>query len=349
MAERLLIAFLACIFLIGCGGTSAGSDQPVPVNTGTKGTRSDPYALGEEIELSFSSYSKETAALKLLFTEYWDTQKVQKEYQPYNMENKAGVKGVINVLDASTENSIDLNISLTYLNEKLNETPGFFVEAGTGNPNDSLRHIYSGGEYETLVLSNEFKEEPNPRYLTLSYSDGTANQTIWIVLDSAGQTKETSESSGAQNIDKTQTAAKETAVPAEPDSEKGTEMLLEQMKQIASHLSEASSDNEKGSDFLNRIPYENNLGDMGYDSAEAMVYYGLAANHIRDAVNASAGIDELEGFRLEMNKALDLFPEPVEIKDNDTAAQFMTSCKRFLEQYKAGLQEWLNYLQKMAE
>ena len=127
------------------------------------------------------------------------------------------------------------------------------------------------------------------------------------------------------------------------------EAFLAQIKQIGEYLQKANDYSEEGTDYLSKASKENNLGDMGYDIAQASVRYGQMVNYLQKASDESVGIEELEDFRSEVSKTIDMFPDSVEITDKNAASKYLKNCKSFLVQYSNTLKVWANYLKTLAD
>ena len=145
-----------------------------------------------------------------------------------------------------------------------------------------------------------------------------------------------------------QTEAESENTASETD-EFDAEAFINQFKEVSGYLQEATSHSEDGSEFLNKVSNESNIGDMAYDCAQASVRYGLMVNKLQDAINASEGIEELESFRQEMNKTIEMFPDAVDIKDKDDVVKYMENCRSFIDQYRKGMEEWMTFLEALTE
>ena len=136
---------------------------------------------------------------------------------------------------------------------------------------------------------------------------------------------------------------------ADDSADAELEALTAQIKKIGEYLQEANDYSSKGTEYLSKVSKENNLGDMGYDIAQASVHYGQLVYYLQKAASESDGIEELEDFRSEVSKTIDMFPDSVEIKDKNSAAKYLENSKRFLTQYSNALKVWADYLKTLAE
>ena len=163
----------------------------------------------------------------------------------------------------------------------------------------------------------------------------------------AGVPADAPESTPAAEV--TETVQPETGNTAEPAGDSDTDALVTAIGDIGDYLSEANGYSSDAAEYIDKITNESDIGNIAYYIAQMSVRYGQMIPSIQKAITASEGIEGLETFRKEMNKTVEMFPEAVEIKSKDDAADYLTNAMSFLDQYRTGMEAWLAYLNSLLE
>ncbi len=196
--SKKIYLFLLSLLLIACGSSSGNGNAPAG-GTGGKGSRTNPYSLGDEIVFSAVSLDdSKNATLKFGLNEFWDLKKLEAEYPSYNLNVKLGVRGTLEVVSGSTDEEIDLNVHPEFIDENMNEYPAYFNTYVPDTLNESLYTVYTEGKYEVVILTTEEGiVGKNLKYLKLNYTDtNKKQQSVWI--DIANSTQSSAQSANAE-------------------------------------------------------------------------------------------------------------------------------------------------------
>lgn len=149
------------------------------------GTRSNPYRLGDTISFNAYGYDGSSAEYSIVFNDFWDSDKVKAEYSSYNWDNSCViVRGNMAVLSASTDNAVNLNINTYFISPDMNEIYSWFESYSSGSLNNQIRNVYSGGNYDFILMSGDLLTTQDIAYIKLEYcADASFNsETIWISI-----------------------------------------------------------------------------------------------------------------------------------------------------------------------
>lgn len=197
----ILFLSLLCAFLCSCGEETAvlpeppkeeasieKEDAPPPEK---KGTRKNPYQLGDKIKLSTTSYDQNFTPFivdyTITFTEFWGSDRVDQEYGLWSFEDRILVRGNMTVSSDNTNDEISLGLNPNFITENLNEEwASFYSYKGDGNL-DGIMYVYSGGTYDFMILSgNDGTGSMTIPYLKLDFINASGtNDRIWISLPSS--------------------------------------------------------------------------------------------------------------------------------------------------------------------
>lgn len=153
----------------------------------------------------------------------------------------------------------------------------------------------------------------------------------------AGYTSAPSEQTSAAEPDASQPQAAETD-PAESKTLSATAIDL-----ISNHLSKAARSADAAESGLKEAALNENILEMaleGRDAAESLLQAG---EEIRKAAERTEGVNELEAFRSEIQKAYDLIPQDPSIGSKEEIEKLLEDTSEFKNQLDIALEEWEKY------
>lgn len=201
----LLAFFLLLASLCSCAEKRASLSEPSanPQETSAekekeeapllekKGTRKNPYQLGEEIKLSTTSYDQNlglyTVDYTITFTEFWGSEKVKQVYGQWSFDDRILVRGSMTVSCDKTSDEIFLGLNPNFITDKLNEEWASFYSYKGNDSLDGIMYVYSGGTYSFMILGmNDGIGSMTVPYLKLNFSnESSQSDRVWLALPSS--------------------------------------------------------------------------------------------------------------------------------------------------------------------
>lgn len=186
LVSFVLMLAMACT-LCSCGQGDESS------NTGTSseasvhaGTRSDPYEFSDKITIGAKAeYGEEyVVEYTVNLDEVWSSSKVSNEYPNYSIDDRILVRANIDVTCDATDDEIDFGLRPTFVTSSLNEEEANIQTYKTGELNNQLYTVYSGGSYDVIILgNNDGIGSLDITFLKINYTDVNGESTnIWIKM-----------------------------------------------------------------------------------------------------------------------------------------------------------------------
>lgn len=249
----LLLATILLFALTACGGKASTASKEENATTETnepttsdtvnastqKGSRSNPYKFGEDILITTTSWGEENKVKYTVnFSEMWGPNKISSEYSDYRIEDRILLRGSISVSCDETDDGISFDLYPVFMTDTLNEESAHVQTYKNGELNNLLTTVYSGGQYEVIVLgSNDGISSMTIPYLKISYRDidgQTAN--VWValpetIIDTPVEDTSSIEEENVSSSEEEQVIDEETTqVEAPPDisTDELNELLLSQ-------------------------------------------------------------------------------------------------------------------------
>lgn len=199
LAFSLVTAFVVTAFSVQSFSAETTSELVLDETTTIipDGTRSNPYRLGDTFSFKSYSYDGNYAEYSITFSDYWNEEKVKAEYSNYTFGGeRVAARGNMSILSASIDDAVNINVDTYFISSDMNENYGFYESYSAENLNNQIYNVYSGGQYDFLLMSTDMPASQDISYIKIVYypDDAFNSQTIWITTkDLAPATSEESE------------------------------------------------------------------------------------------------------------------------------------------------------------
>lgn len=181
--KKFIITILAgvlCISLASCGSNES-------VESSTKGTKSDPYKLGEEIKFTSCDYDENFFDVTLVLNSLTNEEQTEAEYLRRNSLDHSKQYLDINFIMKSEDGNFSDSIS-----HKTDSEGGFMISAYTDSMTDTyfdyfthdsgdfVNEFYTDINYDMYMI---FHDENEYTKLSIEYRTGEYDtNTIWVEL-----------------------------------------------------------------------------------------------------------------------------------------------------------------------
>lgn len=202
----LILAFIICFAVVACGSKDADeessvdtkTDAPAAGETVEKGTRSNPYQLGEPISFRSYYWGKNGADITIELDTIKFGEEIYADYPNYDLDWYCALIGKMTVSNAETDDAFDRAITFSFLTEQFNEFQAALRSYIPGDLNSMIFKLYNDAEYDILISpSRDYTGDPY-RYIVVNYRDENSElASVWVELpeqeESAAETDDAQE------------------------------------------------------------------------------------------------------------------------------------------------------------